>query len=123
MKKTFVFVCVLFAALSASAASEQIYGSLIDETLAKNEIYYKAVRNLEKAFNDVCGDTFCEGDYPPESIDFTCTVNVKTKQIKNCVWAFAGTFLIPNEKTGAIKKDSKVSYCEFSPKMNAFDFI
>ncbi|MGE0633143.1 MAG: hypothetical protein AB7O96_12080, partial [Pseudobdellovibrionaceae bacterium] len=61
--------------------------------------------------------------YPPESIDFTCTVNVKTKQIKNCVWAFAGTLLIPNEKTGAIKKDSKVSYCEFSPKMNAFDFI
>ena len=45
---------------------------------------------LAQKFADVCGDTFCEGDYSDISaLRLACSVNRNTKRVSRCTWSFA----------------------------------
>jgi len=47
-------------------------------------------RKLASSFDDVCGDTFCEGDYPDiTALRFACSVNRNTTRVSRCNWTFA----------------------------------
>jgi hypothetical protein len=47
---------------------------------------------LQGNFNDVCGDTFCEGDYANlQAMSYRCSVDASNGVIGQCVWIFAGS--------------------------------
>ncbi|RKH54866.1 hypothetical protein [Corallococcus aberystwythensis] len=69
--------------------------------------------NLKENFDDICGDTFCEGDYSNiESLRFRCSVNSKTGVIGQCVWVFAASNEEINPTTGAITVETQTWTCQ-----------
>ncbi|WP_426702635.1 hypothetical protein ACPPVV_06445 [Rhodanobacter sp. Col0626] len=61
------------------------------------ETWYTALHQLDADFDDVCGDTFCEGDYSNiQSLRFLCSVEKHSGVIGQCVWVFAAS----NEEIG-----------------------
>lgn len=47
-------------------------------------------RRLAEAFDQVCGDSFCEGEFPEITpLRFVCSMNLNTKRVSRCSWSFA----------------------------------
>jgi len=47
-------------------------------------------QSLARAFDDECGDTFCEGEYPDVTpLRLACAVNLNTSRVSRCSWTFA----------------------------------
>jgi hypothetical protein len=58
---------------------------------------------LKNGFDNICGDTFCGGDFGDlQSLDFICSVTKSTGNVKSCAWIFGGSYLGVNPKTGAV---------------------
>src|SRR4051812_24691786 len=58
---------------------------------ADQSAWLAMMRKIESEFNDVCGDTFCGGDYSNlTSLGFTCSVTSARGSVHECVWAFTG---------------------------------
>lgn len=54
--------------------------------------YESALNQLGNSFNDICGDTFCEGDYGNlTSLGMTCSADSTTGELVACSWTFAGS--------------------------------
>ena len=70
--------------------------------------YQTALRNLKVGFDDVCGDTFCEGDYSNlTSMDITCSMDPKTETMAACAWTFSGVAAEVSARTGSINTTRK----------------
>ncbi len=57
---------------------------------------WERFRNVERAlvagFDDVCGDTFCEGEYYNlQPMRLRCSVERATGQVAACTWTFVGS--------------------------------
>ncbi|MCU1216558.1 hypothetical protein JAK24_09280 [Stenotrophomonas maltophilia] len=49
-------------------------------------------RVLVRGFDDICGDTFCEGEYYNlQAMRLRCSVNQDTGLLAGCIWTFAGS--------------------------------
>lgn len=71
-----------------------------------------ARHNLRKGFDDVCGDTFCEGDYSDiESLSFRCSVDSTNNKVGACVWTFAGAYGNVAKSTGNVTSKRKSWSC------------
>lgn len=47
-------------------------------------------RRLAEGFDQICGDSFCEGEYPDiTALRFACSMNLNTKRVSRCSWTFA----------------------------------
>ncbi|GLQ96092.1 hypothetical protein [Dyella mobilis] len=47
---------------------------------------------LKVNFNDICGDTFCEGEYPNlEALSYRCSVDSASGTVGECVFIFAAS--------------------------------
>ncbi|RYZ12813.1 MAG: hypothetical protein EOO70_08945, partial [Myxococcaceae bacterium] len=69
--------------------------------------------NLKDNFDDICGDTFCEGDYSNiQSLRFQCSVNSGTGVIGQCVWVFAASNEELNPSTGEISVQTQTWTCQ-----------
>jgi hypothetical protein len=76
----------------------------------------KATAALKLGFDNVCGDTFCGGDYGNmQSLAFVCSVTRSSGNIKECAWLFTGSYAIPT-KTGAMPVSEKSWRCEVPVK-------
>ncbi len=87
---------LLLAAASASAApaheSPYVEVSAYLQADADIEAWYALRHNLKRNFDDICGDTVCEGDYSNiESLRYTCSVHRVTGRIGMCGWTFAAS--------------------------------
>jgi hypothetical protein len=70
---------------------------------------------LKHDFDDVCGDTFCGGDYANlEPLRLRCSLNTATQVLKNCSYVFAGSYETVNATTGTIKVNAKTFSCHIS---------
>lgn len=59
---------------------------------AGHERFLAAERMLVRGFDDVCGDTFCEGQYYNLwAMRLRCSVQQATGVVGSCVWTFAGS--------------------------------
>ena len=71
----------------------QTYSSA--EQIAMNgnpDSFMPGVRSLDAAFDNACGDTYCDGDYNDiTGLGFTCAVS-KAGNVKGCGWSFAGVY-------------------------------
>jgi len=74
--------------------------------------WFDARDSISTAFDQVCGDTFCEGDYNPiRTLTFTCSVKISTGIISTCKWVFAGAYATISPTTGTITSHDKVWKC------------
>jgi hypothetical protein len=72
---------------------------------------------LDREFNNLCGDTFCGGDYSNLTpLRLTCAVSSKAGKIKDCAWTFAGSLASVGSKTAAIAVDAPTFECHIQPK-------
>ncbi|HFF3760041.1 hypothetical protein I5U56_10525 [Stenotrophomonas maltophilia] len=54
--------------------------------------FLAAERQLVRGFDDVCGDTFCEGEYYNlRAMRLRCSVQQSTGVVAGCIWTFAGS--------------------------------
>lgn len=54
--------------------------------------WYVLTYELEDAFDDLCGDTFCEGEYSNyQSLGIRCSVEKRSGALGTCVWTFAAS--------------------------------
>lgn len=48
---------------------------------------------LKLGFDNICGDTFCGGDFGNlQAMEFECAVTKSSGNIKSCEWVFAGSY-------------------------------
>ena len=88
----------------------------IEETFT-NEVdqnrWFDLKRQLRQNFDDICGDTFCEGDFSNlESMSLRCSASTRTGQLKSCVWLFAGSYETVTASTGNIRPVAKFFPCK-----------
>lgn len=73
------------------------------DTDAEYEAWFDIQHGLRRNFDDICGDTFCEGDYSNiQSLRYNCSVDEATGRIGMCVWVFAGSIEDIDPATGKI---------------------
>jgi hypothetical protein len=70
---------------------------------------------LAKDFGDICGDTYCGGDYANLTpLRLRCSLNTTTHVLKNCTYVFGGSYEVVNPTTGTIKVNAKTFSCHIS---------
>jgi hypothetical protein len=81
-------------------------------TDAQYDAWYNLTMQLDQNFDDVCGDTFCEGDYSNiQSLRLRCSVEQRGGQIGQCVWIFAGSYEDIDPANGHVGVNSQVWQC------------
>lgn len=115
----FVISLLLPFAAAASAAPatmpttpqyEDVYDYFTSD--AQYEAWYALTSQLRSNFDDICGDTFCEGDYSNiESLRLRCSVEDSSGRIGRCLWIFAGSYEDIDADTGRISVNAHVWRC------------
>ena len=81
---------------------------------------------LIRDFDDVCGDTFCEGEYSNiMSLNYRCSVEKNTGIVGRCVWVFAASNEEIDASNGRILVDTQHWKCRspLAPKTRAADLL
>jgi hypothetical protein len=79
---------------------------------AEQERWFELSRALQRDFDQVCGDTFCEGDFSNlASLAFRCSVAVRTGALKSCLWLFAGSYETVTPSNGIIHPVARIFQC------------
>ncbi|HTE50314.1 MAG TPA: hypothetical protein VK698_05525 [Kofleriaceae bacterium] len=77
------------------------------------DAWYELLASLRRDFDDVCGDTFCEGDFSNyQSLRFRCSVESSTGVMGSCAWVLAASNEEVVAETGAIRSEGKIFRCE-----------
>jgi hypothetical protein len=77
---------------------------------------------LDNEFYQVCGDTFCGGDYSNlTSMGLTCAVSSKVGQIHDCLWTFAGSSELVDPKVGTLQVSKPSFQCHFATTARALN--
>lgn len=67
---------------------------------------------LVRGFDDVCGDTFCEGEYYNlQAMRLRCSVHAASGRVGECRWTFAGSNMDVEADTGAVTVDARDWAC------------
>ncbi|WP_058835285.1 hypothetical protein [Luteimonas abyssi] len=65
--------------------------------------WFRMTWELARDFDQICGDTFCEGEYTNiEALRFTCSVHLASGRIASCAWSFAASHEEVDLRTGAL---------------------
>lgn len=106
-RQSILLTALLFAGALAShpvaAQTAPVYGDVYGyfTTDAQYESWYTLTTRLRRNFDDICGDTFCEGDYSNiQSLGYRCSVEQTTGAIGRCIWLFAGSYEDIDPATG-----------------------
>ena len=76
--------------------------------------WYDINSQLAGEFNNVCGDTFCEGDYANLTpLTLMCAVSSKAGQVHDCSWTFAGSYSAVDATTAVIHESAPTYQCHF----------
>lgn len=79
---------------------------------AQYEAWYALRAGLELGFEDICGDTFCEGDYSNIApLRFQCSVQLRSGRIGSCTWSFAASNEDIDAGTGGLSVDVPAWNC------------
>lgn len=115
------------ATAAAASSSEAHYVDIRQYlTNADFSVWSNITARLIQNFDDVCGDTFCEGEYSNiESLNFRCSVENSTGIVGRCVWIFAASNEEVNASNGRILVDTQHWKCRspLTPKTRIADLI
>ena len=88
--------------------------SFYSELADHDSSFYSTRRTLADAFDQGCGDTFCEGDFPHISaLRLACVVNANTKRVSRCGWSFAGADVSVDAR-GSLSARTFTKRCDFT---------
>lgn len=83
--------------------------------------WMQTTRNLAEGFDYICGDTFCEGEYPDISpLRFACSVNLNTKRVSRCTWTFAAADIQVDQR-GKLEANTTTKRCTIEIGAKASD--
>lgn len=134
-------LCLLpFAALACGAPSPRDADALAQDATAARfvdleewasaqgpasaDAYWQARRQLKAAFDDRCGDTFCEGDYSNlEALSFRCSVEKASGALGQCLWTFAGSWESVAKSSGAIQVHHREWRCAIPARGPASELL
>lgn len=107
IKPSLLSLSLLLAAAftPAPAAAAPTHVDLVDfPTLQANwDRFHDLQRRLTTGFDDVCGDTFCEGEFSDiQPFRLRCAVERHTGDVSECRWAFAASEVEVDDATGRI---------------------
>lgn len=100
-------VLLLLAPLTALARGTHV--DLIDSPTeqASWDRAYALEGALAQAFDRLCADTFCEGDYSNYRVlEFRCAVLAHRGTVQRCVWVVAASELAVHPDTGQVLVDN-----------------
>lgn len=100
-------------------------GSYFTES-ADIDAWYSLTFGLKSDFDEVCGDTFCEGDYSNyESLGFRCSIEQGSGVMGHCVWTFAASQDEIDPDTGEVSVAGEIWSCTMplEPGTAARDFV
>ncbi len=88
------------------------------------ERWYEIKRGLTDDFDQICGDTFCGGDFSNiYSLGFTCAVSSKQGRVRECIWTFAASDELIDGATGSIASTVPFYECRFRPTGTVRHFL
>lgn len=77
------------------------------------DAWYQMLHGLREDFDQICGDTFCEGDYSNiQALRLVCSLQRSNRVIRQCVWTFAASHEEINPDNGRISVEPKVWRCK-----------
>lgn len=75
--------------------------------------FYDLAWRLNRDFDAICGDTFCEGDYSNiQSLGLRCSVERATGVMGECIWTFAGSYEDVDPDSGRVQVDARTWQCK-----------
>lgn len=107
-------------------ATQTVYVDLGDFVTSDADIerWLEIRRGLTDDFDQVCGDTFCGGDFSNiYSLGFTCSVSSKQGRIRECLWTFAASQELIDGATGDIASTVPVFECRMRPTGTVRHFL
>ncbi|MDF3982768.1 hypothetical protein P3W24_14440 [Luteibacter sp. PPL201] len=110
----FVLPAAAFAQSTTPPPAPARYVDLVDWPASESSFqrFYDAEAALGRAFDKVCGDTFCEGDYGNlRPMQLRCSVDATKGTVKQCLWTFAGSYAGVNPKSGAVQVNARLYKC------------
>ncbi|WP_454829169.1 hypothetical protein [Pseudoxanthomonas wuyuanensis] len=105
------------AAPSDATRSNTVSGPFVDTSAylqsdAHIDAWYGMTWALKRNFDQICGDTFCEGEYSNiESLRYRCSVHQVSGRIGSCVWVFAASNEEVEPATGKIAVQEGFWHC------------
>lgn len=79
---------------------------------------------LAQQFDEICGDTFCGGDFSDLGpVQLTCSATEKTTKMRECLWTFGGSYGAVEGATGAFEVVAKTFSCRFAVGVKASLFL
>ncbi|HIE5094475.1 hypothetical protein WG628_17490 [Stenotrophomonas maltophilia] len=99
---SFGLSCALLVVPSVQAFP---YVDLIDypQQEANWDRFFALEGRLQRGFDTICGDTFCEGEYSDiRALRLRCSVDAARGTVHECLWAFAASDLQVSRADGAI---------------------
>ena len=112
---TIATLCI--AAHSPQAAAQSTRSHYVDvyeyfTTDAQFEAWFALRAGLEAGFDDICGDTFCEGDWSNITpLRLRCSVVAGSGRIGHCIWTFSASNEEIDPRSGAIAVDTQAWQC------------
>jgi hypothetical protein len=104
--------------------STTTYVDILDFSKTDQSQWYDLIHNLNHQFDQVCGDTFCEGDYSNiQPLTFSCSVSSIRGSVKDCAWTFSAAQVDVDPRTAAILVDAPTFQCHFKMKTTATKLI
>jgi hypothetical protein len=89
----------------------------IQDFNAAEEAWYGITATLNGQFDQICGDTFCEGDFSNITpLRLYCSVTSKVATIHDCAWTFTASSHEIDTKLGTVAVDAVTFQCHFKPK-------
>jgi len=110
------------------AADEQdvstTYVNLMDFPKVDQGHWYDVIHALNAGFDQVCGDTFCEGDWSNITpLTFGCSVTSKLGNVKDCAWTFAASDVVVDPRTAAVLSNAPTFQCHITAKTTAVKLV
>jgi hypothetical protein len=108
----------LLAALllpAASVSAQEVYVDAVDYPTpgAGWEVFRDLEHRLGEDFDQICGDTYCEGEYSDyQPLRYRCSVRQRDGVMGQCVWTFAASEASIDPASGKVQVDAQLWQCQ-----------
>lgn len=107
-------VLSLTAVAGEARARSGAYVDLVDYPYneANWDRFYDLQDHLTRQFHDICGDTYCEGEFSNHIVlQFRCSVHAPSGSVASCALVIAAGNLEVEPTTGEVVPDSRTWAC------------
>lgn len=100
---------------AASTSAQEVYVDAVDYPTpgAGWEAFNDLENRLDQDFDQICGDTYCEGEYSDyQPLRYRCSVRQRDGVLGQCVWTFAASEVSIDPASGQLQVDARLWQCQ-----------